>query len=69
MANLAKLGKGWDIQKRHWYLMLLENLRSELKMRDLFIGFLAAAVLSALLVGFRHQVIPESRSARSPTRM
>jgi putative nucleotidyltransferase with HDIG domain len=59
MANLEKLGKGWDRQQRKPYLRLQESVRSELSWRDAIVGFCAAIVLSAILVGFRHQRIPE----------
>ncbi|MEJ2247288.1 MAG: HDIG domain-containing protein [Acidobacteriota bacterium] len=59
MVNLEKLGKGWDRQQRKPLLRLLESFRSELSWRDAIVGFCAAIVLSAILAGFRHQVIPE----------
>jgi len=59
MANLEKLRKGWDRQQRKPYLRLLESFHSELSWRDAIVGFCAAIALSAILVGFRHQVIPE----------
>lgn len=59
MANLERLGKGWDRQQRKPYLRLLESFRSELSWRDAIVGFCVAVLLSVILAGFRHQVIPE----------
>lgn len=45
--------------KQAWYAQLLENLRSRLTWLDLLVGFCAVIIVSAILIGFRYQVIPE----------
>ena len=59
MANLARLGKGWDRKQQKWSLRLLKSLRSNLTWRDVIVGFCATVAISAFLAGFRHQNIPE----------
>jgi len=59
MTNLARLGKGGDRQPRKWSLGILKGLRSRLTWRDVIVGFCASVAISAILVGFRHQNIPE----------
>ncbi|MBN2319571.1 MAG: HDIG domain-containing protein [Acidobacteria bacterium] len=59
MANLARLDKGWDRQPQKYILRLLKSLRSKLTWRDFIVGFCATVAITAILVGFRHQNIPE----------
>jgi hypothetical protein len=58
MATVSKLGKR-DRPPTFWDRKLFDNLRSQLTMLDLLIGFGAAIVIGALLVGFRYQRIPD----------
>lgn len=48
-----------DHPRPGWLKPLFENLRSQMMWLDLFVGLLASATISLLLMGFRHQVIPE----------
>jgi putative nucleotidyltransferase with HDIG domain len=65
MANLSRLGKTLDRQPRRWFLRLLKSLRSNLTWRDVIVGFCITAVISAILVGFRHQNIPEFKEGQT----
>ena len=59
MANLARLGRGWDRNPQKWSMRILQGLRSRMTWRDVIVGFCAAIAISAILVGFRYQNIPE----------
>ncbi len=59
MATFARFGRLWERPRQRWYLMLLENLRSNLTWLDAFVGFCATILISVILIGFRYQVIPE----------
>jgi cyclic-di-AMP phosphodiesterase PgpH len=59
MATSSGYARWGDRPGRRWYLRLLENLRSRLTWFDVLIGISAAAVFSIILVGLRHQAVPE----------
>jgi cyclic-di-AMP phosphodiesterase PgpH len=59
MAASAGFNRWRERPQRQWYLKLLENLRSKLTWRDVFVGFYAAIAISIILIGFRYQIIPE----------
>jgi len=59
MSTFARFGRWWERPRQRWYIRLLENIRSNLTWLDLFIGFCATAFISAILIGFRYQDIPE----------
>lgn len=59
MATLARFGRWRERPKRRGYLKLFDDLRSQLTWLDVFVGFCATVVISAVLMGFRYQVIPE----------
>ena len=48
-----------DRSKQGWFMRLLENLRSEVRWLDLFVGGGAALLISALLLDFRYQAVPD----------
>jgi cyclic-di-AMP phosphodiesterase PgpH len=47
-----------DRSKQGWFMRLLDNLRSEVRWLDLFVGGGAAFLISALLLDFRYQAVP-----------
>ncbi len=49
------------VTKQRAIWTLLDNLRSRLTWRDVLVGFCAAVVISAVLIGFRYQSVPEYR--------
>ena len=49
------------VTKQRGFLTLMDNLRSKLTWRDVLVGFCAAVVISATLIGFRYPSIPEYR--------
>jgi cyclic-di-AMP phosphodiesterase PgpH len=59
MAASAGFGKWRERPQQQWHLKLLENLRSKLTWRDVFVGFCATVAISVILIGFRYQSIPE----------
>jgi putative nucleotidyltransferase with HDIG domain len=59
MAAFERFGRWRDRPQQQWYLMLLENLRSNLTWLDFFVGLSATIIISAILIGFRFQIIPE----------
>ncbi len=59
MATLERFGRWREGPKQRGYLELLENLRSQLTGLDVLVGFSAAVIIAAILMGFRYQVIPE----------
>jgi len=58
MPNSIKYGMR-EPSAKPWLNRLLDNMRSQLTWLDLPVGLGAAAVIALLLVGFRHQTIPE----------
>jgi cyclic-di-AMP phosphodiesterase PgpH len=58
MSTFARFGRWLDWPQQRWYVMLLDNLRSNLTWLDVLVGFSAIIVFSAVLIGFRYQVIP-----------
>jgi membrane-associated HD superfamily phosphohydrolase len=65
MANLSRLGKALDRQPRRWFPRLLKSLRSKLTWRDVIVGFCVTAAISAIMVGFRYQNIPEFKEGQT----
>jgi putative nucleotidyltransferase with HDIG domain len=59
MATFERFGKWRDRPQQHWYLMLLDNLRSTLTWLDALVGLSASIIIAAILIGFRFQTIPE----------
>ncbi|HSW38939.1 MAG TPA: hypothetical protein VLL97_05545, partial [Acidobacteriota bacterium] len=59
MATSSGFIRWGDRPRLRGHIRLLENLRSRLTWFDVFIGISAAAVFSLILVGLRHQVVPE----------
>jgi len=64
MDTFAGFGRWRERPQQAWYLKLLENLRSRLTWLDLLAGFCATLVASAILIGFRYQVIPEYKAGQ-----
>ena len=64
MATFARFGRLWERPRQRWYLMLLENLRSNLTWLDVFVGFCATILISIILIGFRYQVFPEYKAGQ-----
>jgi putative nucleotidyltransferase with HDIG domain len=64
MATSAGFEKWGERPRPRWYLQLLGNLRSELTWPDVLAGFCAAAIISLILIGFRHQTIPEYKAGQ-----
>ena len=56
MASIPRIR---DRSKQGWFMRLLENLRSEVRWLDLFVGAGAALLISALLLDFRYQAVPD----------
>jgi len=59
MANFAGFGNWFEGPRRTWLFVLIENLRAELTWSDALVGCCAVAILSAVLIGFRHQNVPD----------
>ena len=64
MDTFERLGRWWEQPRQRWYVKLLENLRSRLTWLDLLVGFCATLIISAILMGFRYQVIPEYKAGQ-----
>jgi cyclic-di-AMP phosphodiesterase PgpH len=58
MATIAKLGRR-ERPSQSEFKKFLESVRSRLTWVDLLVGLSAAALMAALLIGFRYQSIPE----------
>jgi cyclic-di-AMP phosphodiesterase PgpH len=56
MPNIRRIR---DRSTQGWFMRLLENLRSEVRWPDLFVGAGAVLVISALLLDFRYQTVPD----------
>jgi putative nucleotidyltransferase with HDIG domain len=59
MAAFERFGRWRDRPQQQWYLMLLENLRSNLTWLDALVGLSATIIIAAILIGFRYQTIPD----------
>jgi cyclic-di-AMP phosphodiesterase PgpH len=59
MSTFARFGRWWERPRQRWYIRLLGNIRSDLTWLDFLVGFCATAFISAILIGFRYQDIPE----------
>ncbi len=59
MANFDRFERWRERPEPRWFLTLLDNLRSKLTWLDLLIGLAASILISAILIGFRFQTIPE----------
>ncbi len=59
MATFERFGRLRERPKPRWFLTLLDNLRSRLTWLDLLVGLVAGLLISAILIGFRFQTIPE----------
>ena len=68
MANNGGFGKQRGKPGRHWYMSLLQDLRSGLSWRDAFVGLLAAVIVSIGLISFRQQGIPKYEAGQSADR-
>jgi cyclic-di-AMP phosphodiesterase PgpH len=64
MAASAGFRRWRERPRQQWYLKLLENLRSKLTWRDIFVGCCATVAISIILIGFRYQSIPEYESGQ-----
>jgi len=62
MANFERFERWRERPKPRWFLTLLENLRSKLTWLDLLVGLTASILISAILIGFRFQTIPEYKA-------
>lgn len=50
--------------RQHWFVKLLENLRSQLTWMDSAVGLCAITAISIVLTGFRYQAIPEYKTGQ-----
>lgn len=64
MSTFEKIGRWWEGPQQRWYSKLLENLRSRLTWPDVLVGFCATLFVSAILIGFRYQVIPDYKAGQ-----
>lgn len=64
MSTFEKIGRWWEGPQQRWYSKLLENLRSRLTWPDVLVGFCATLLVSATLIGFRYQVIPDYKAGQ-----
>ncbi len=58
MPNHTRFEKWGERPKRLWWRELLENLRSRLTWTDALVGLCLSLVISAVLVGYRYQIVP-----------
>src|SRR4029434_1538284 len=57
--SMASIPRIRDRSKQGWFMRLLENLRSEMRWLDLFVGAGAAFLISALLLDFPYEAVPD----------
>jgi cyclic-di-AMP phosphodiesterase PgpH len=67
MATSDKFERWWEQPQPRWHMRLLLDLKSDIRWLDLLIGFLAAVLISLILVGFSFQPIPDCRLGQSAT--
>jgi putative nucleotidyltransferase with HDIG domain len=64
MSTLVNFGTLRERPRPPWYIKLLQNLRSQMTLWDLFVGSVATLLISSVLIGFRYQIIPEYKAGQ-----